>query len=126
MKGINQVFLLGRVGQPPELKILSTGKAVCTFSVATHRFVRDGEDFKEETDWIDVKVWDRQAEIAEQFIRKGDPVAIQGRLRTEAWVNADGQHRSRQYVYGRDLTLLPSGTRTEAPEAGADDQADGF
>ena len=67
MKGINQVFLLGRVGQPPELKILSTGKAVCTFSVATHRFVRDGEDFKEETDWIDVKVWDRQAEIAEQL-----------------------------------------------------------
>ncbi len=118
MKGINEVFVLGRVGQAPELRQLPSGKLVCTFSIATHRQVRDGDGFREETEWIDMKAWDRQAEIAEQHLCKGEPVVIQGRLYTEKWTSADGQPRSKRVVYVRQLTLLPSRPvmPTQAPD----------
>lgn len=107
MNGINEVYLLGRVGQPPEFKQLPSGNSVCTLNVATNSNHKQDDNEKKETEWSSVKLWARQAEIADQYVNKGDLVAILGRLKTERWEDAQGQPKSRTYVYARRLTLMP-------------------
>lgn len=115
MNGINEVYLLGRVGQPPEFKQLPSGNSVCTFNVATNSNHKQGDSEKNETEWSSVKLWARQAEIADQYVNKGDLVAILGRLKTERWEDALGQPKSRTYVYARRLTLMPRETNRSSP-----------
>jgi single-strand DNA-binding protein len=107
MKGINQVVILGNVGHQPEFKVLPSGKAVCTFSIAVNSRAGGSEATNSHTEWINIKTWDRQAEIAEQYVHAGDLVGIQGRMRTEKWTTADGEPRSKLYIYSHDLHLMP-------------------
>jgi hypothetical protein len=70
MNGINEVYLLGRVGQPPEFKQLPSGNSVCTFNVATNSHHKQDDNEKKETEWSSVKLWARQAEIADQYVNR--------------------------------------------------------
>ncbi len=82
---INKVFLYGNLGADPELRALPSGNQVCSFRIATtNRYKKDGEQ-KEFTEWHNIVMFGRQAEVAHQYLKKGRPVFIEGRLQTRSW-----------------------------------------
>ena len=113
MNSINTVFLLGRIGADPQIKTTSGGHSVCELNLATLRRFKDGGAWKEETDWLPVKLWRHNAELANQYLSKGDGVAIEGQLRKESWTTSEGDTRSKIYVHGHRMTFLPKGMRSE-------------
>jgi single-strand DNA-binding protein len=114
---LNKVFILGRVTADPQLRTIPSGQSVTTFGVATNRVwtAKDGKR-QEETEFHNVVVWGRQAEIATQFLRKGALVFIEGRLRTRSWQDKQGQsHKATEIICDRmQLGPRPAG----APAAG--------
>jgi single-strand DNA-binding protein len=121
MANLNRVFLIGNLTRDPEVRYTPKGTAVAEFGLAVNR-VYTGEDGekKEEVTFVDITLWARVAEIAEQYLKKGSPVFIEGRLQLDTWDDKQtGQKRSRMRVVGESLQLL--GTRpsnreeTEAP-----------
>ena len=91
---VNKVIILGRLGQDPELKYTSGGKAVCTFSVATSESWTDNTGKKQEkTEWHKVVVWDKLAELCNQYLAKGRQAFIEGKITTRSWDDKDGVKR---------------------------------
>jgi single-strand DNA-binding protein len=92
---LNKVFLAGRLTQDPELRYTPSGVAVTTLRMAVNTtfFPRDGEK-KEEVLYIDVVVWQKRAESCVEYLRKGSPLFIEGRLRSRRWETQDGQKRT--------------------------------
>ncbi len=105
----NKIIIVGNLGRDPELRYTPQGKAVCDFTVATTDRRRDqsGES-KDETTWFRVTFWDRQAEVASQYLSKGRQVYIEGRLRTREWTDKEGRTRISLEVTGTELQLLGS------------------
>jgi single-strand DNA-binding protein len=95
----NLQIILGNLGCEPEMRYTPQGKAVTTFSVASHFcFTRaDGQAVKE-TEWFNVQTWSKQAEICHQYLKKGSTVLVLGRTKTESWTGEDQQKRSRKIV----------------------------
>ena len=87
MASVNRVTLIGNLGKDPELRFTPSGSAVCNLSVATSRKwkSRDSGELQEETEWHRVVIYDKQAEAAGQYLKKGRPVYIEGRLKTRKW-----------------------------------------
>ena len=91
MASVNKVILLGRLGGDPKFKQANGGIAICTFSVATSRRYKDRDgNRQEDTEWHNVTVFNRQAEVANQYLKKGSEVYIEGRLHTRTY-DKDGQ-----------------------------------
>ena len=114
MANLNRVLLIGNLTRDPELRYTPKGTAVTDFGLAVSRIYsgEDGEK-KEETTFVDVTLWARQAEIAGQYLKKGRPVFIEGRLQLDTWDDKQtGQKRSRLRVVGENIQLL--GSRPEA------------
>lgn len=110
MRGLNKVFLVGRVGNDPEVKNRK-GKSFSRLSVATHR-VRmnpDGEGKDEQTIWHSVFVWGKQGEICAQYLKKGAPVLIEGYLNSYTTKNEEGQTQWRHSINADRVDFLPSG-----------------
>ncbi len=108
MASVNKVIIIGNLGRDPEVRHLSSGTAVCSLAVATTRNWKDktsGEK-KEETEWHQVSLFDRLAEIAGEYLKKGSPVYIEGRLKTEKWQDKDGNDRYSTKIYAESLQLL--------------------
>ncbi|MDD3419604.1 MAG: single-stranded DNA-binding protein [Candidatus Gastranaerophilales bacterium] len=101
---INSVVLVGRAGQDPEMRYFESGKVKTTFSVAVSRWSKNGET----TDWFNIELWDKNAEVAGQYVKKGSLVAIDGRLAIDKWTGQDGQNRERALVRANNLRLLGS------------------
>src|SRR4051812_47312501 len=100
MAGLNKIILIGNLGRDPEMRYTPSGKAVTNFSLAVSRQSRgpDG-DSREETEWFNIDCWDRQAEIANQYLQKGRQVYVEGRVRLRSWDdNNTGEKRSRMEV----------------------------
>lgn len=114
MRGINRVFLVGHVGQDPELRTTANGRTLCDVSLATNRSTRDGESWKQVTDWHRVVFWEKQAEICGRFVRKGTPIGVEGELRLESWTDRSGMRRTRTKVVGTRLHLLGKPNREQA------------
>jgi single-strand DNA-binding protein len=96
MPTINRVELAGRLTRDPELRYIPTGAAVCTFGLAVSKFTKthDGER-REEVMFINVEVWEKTAEFVSQYIKKGNPVIVDGELRQREWEDKNtGQKRS--------------------------------
>jgi single-strand DNA-binding protein len=126
MRGINHVVLVGRAGQDPEPRTTANGRTLCQLSLATNRPVKNGDGWDSETDWHRVVLWERNAEIASQFVQKGSSVGIEGELRVSKWTDKDGVRRSRTEVHARRLHLLgKSRNSTGASAAESDSPADG-
>lgn len=90
-RDLNKVMLIGRLGKDPELKTTASGSAVCTFSVATNDDYKDKTgNIQKKTDWHNIVVWNKQAEIAAQYLKKGQQIFIEGKLQTRSW-EKDGQ-----------------------------------
>jgi single-strand DNA-binding protein len=108
MKTQNQVMLVGYVGRPPKITQTAQGDEVASFSVATHRAVRDGDGFKDVPEWHPVVAFPPHTKIVAQLLGKGDAVVIVGDLRQDRWRDPDGSPRSASKVIVRSLTVLPS------------------
>ena len=103
MGTINSVTLLGRLGKDPELRFTNGGASVCEFSVATDRGSR-GDD--KVTDWHKVIAWEKQAEVASKFLKKGSEVCVQGEVRYGKFKGKDGVERHTTEVKAHRLTLI--------------------
>ena len=108
MRGINQIFLLGRVGHEPEIKKTANEHSYLNLSVATNRSIRRDDKWEEVTDWHQVRTWDQSAELCMRIVEKGDPIAVEGHLRTDSWIDDQGEKRSRTYVYADRIHFLPN------------------
>lgn len=125
MKGLNQVQLIGNLGQDPEMKFTPNGKAVTQFSLATSRKYRKGEggDLVEETEWHSIVAWSKTAELCNQALNKGSAVAITGRINYQKWEDESGGKHSRTVIVAGDVIFLdkPNGKQDEIPEEQLDD-----
>jgi len=120
-KSVNRVTLLGNVGNPPETRTLTkSGTLLTTVSIATNDRFKQGDEWKDRTEWHSVLFYGRLAEIARDYLRKGSKVYVEGRLRTDSWEDDHQQKRWRTNIVAADLVLLdvrdsrPPETPTEA------------
>jgi single-strand DNA-binding protein len=108
MANLNRVFLIGNLTRDPEIRYTPKGTAVADIGMAMNRILSGEEgERREETTYVDVVLWGRLAEIAEQYLKKGRPVFIEGRLQLDSWDDKQtGQKRSRLRVVAEGLQLL--------------------
>jgi len=120
MANVNKVILIGNTTRDPELKYTPKGTPVTDLGLAINRYYTlDGGDKKEETTFVDVTLWGRQAEIANQYLKKGAPVYIEGRLQMDTWDDKQtGQKRSRLRVVAENLQLLGNRQGNRTPDSG--------
>lgn len=107
-RGINKVILIGHLGQDPELRAMPSGGSVANLRLATTESWRDkqtGEN-KEATEWHTVVLFGRTAEVAQQYLRKGSQVYIEGRLRTRKWQDKSGQDRYSTEIVANDMQMI--------------------
>ena len=109
-RGINKVILVGNLGGDPELRQTNNGTSVCNFNLATSFVRRNPEtgDTTETTEWHRVVLFKRLAEIADQYLKKGDQAYIEGRLSTRKWQDREGNDRWTTEVIGSELQMLGS------------------
>jgi len=121
-RSFNQVTLMGNLTRDPELRTTPNGQSVCSFSLALNRSYKgaDGE-WKEATDYVDIVAWGPLGERIEQYVTKGRPVLVSGRLQSRSW-EQEGQKRSKVEVVAQDVTFL--GGRGEAASSPSEDKAD--
>jgi single-strand DNA-binding protein len=105
---LNKVELIGRLGKDPEVKNLTNGSAVANFSVATSEKWKDKRsgEMQEKTEWHNIVVWDRLAEICNQYLTKGRLVYIEGSLQTREWDDQEGNKRRTTEIRARDMVML--------------------
>ena len=115
---VNKVILVGRLGRDPETRYTSGGQAVANFSVATDESYKDrnGERQKR-TEWHKIVVWGKQAEIAQQYLKKGSLVFIEGRIQSREWQDKEGQKRTSFEIVANNFRML--GGRAEGAAAAA-------
>ena len=118
MASVNKVIVLGNVGRDPEVRYTSDGKAVCNLSIATTRSWKDKSgERQEETEWHRVSLFDRLAEVAGEWVKKGKPVYIEGRLRTRKWQDKDGKDNYTTEIMADSMQLLGGRDEAEKPSA---------
>lgn len=116
----NRVILIGNLTRDPELRYTPNNTAVADFGLAVNRNYQDGSgDWQEETTFVDITVWGRQAENASQYLEKGNRVFLEGRLRLDQWETDSGESRSKHGVTAERLSFLDSegGPDAESGEA---------
>jgi single-strand DNA-binding protein len=115
---VNKVILVGRLGRDPETRFTSGGQAVANFSVATDETYKDrnGERQKR-TEWHKIVVWGKQAEIAQQYLKKGSLIFIEGRIQSREWQDKEGQKRTSFEIVATNFRML--GGRGDGMAAGA-------
>ena len=107
-RGINKVIIVGNLGQDPETRYMPSGAAVTNFTVATNESWKDKQtgEQKERTEWHRVAMFNRLAEIAAEYLRKGSQVYIEGKLRTRKWQGQDGQDRYTTEIIADEMQML--------------------
>jgi len=103
----NRVILVGNLTRDPEMRYTPQGTSVCTFGIAVNRRYKQGEEMKEETTFVNVVVFGKQADTCAQYLNKGRLVLVEGRLQERRWETEDGQQRSRHEVVAQTVRFLP-------------------
>jgi single-strand DNA-binding protein len=107
MASVNKVILLGHLGADPETRFLPSGEAVCNLRLATSESFKDKSGAKQEhTEWHRVSFFGKTAEIATEYLKKGSPVYVEGRIRTRKWTDKEGQERYSTEIVGDRMQLL--------------------
>lgn len=127
MAGVNKVILIGNLGKDPQLDYTPSGVARCRFSIATSEQYNDREGQRQErTEWHNIVFWNKLAEIAGEYLKKGRQVYVEGSIRTRQYQDQSGQTRYITEIIGRQMQMLggPAGQRDtegapppEAPES---------
>ena len=127
--GLNKVLIIGNLGSDPEIKYTSSGSAVANLSIATSERWKDrntGEQ-KEQVEWHRVVLFSRLAEIAEQYLKKGSKVFVEGKLQNRDWEDAEGKKRYTTEVIAREMTMLDSRSGSDnAPQPQSSGPEDNF
>lgn len=125
---INRVMLVGHLGGDPESRYTQSGTAVANFNVATNESRKNAEGgYQDHTEWHRCVLFGKSAETAAQYLKKGQMVYIEGRLRTRSWEDKDGNKRTTTEIQGDMFTMLgrradsPSGTPMSGPDSDSDD-----
>ena len=120
-QGINKVIIVGNLGQDPESRSFPDGGSVCNISVATSESWKDKQtgQQKESTEWHRIVFKNRLAEIAQQYLRKGSKVYIEGKLKTRKWTNQQGQDQYTTEVMASQMQMLDgkNDNQSAAPQA---------
>lgn len=114
MSSVNKVILVGRLGKDPEVRYIGENTAVANFSLATSETYKNRNGDKiESTEWHNVVVWRKLAEIAEKYLTKGKLIYVEGKLRTRSWDDKDGNKRYTTEVIADNFTML--GSKSDSP-----------
>jgi single-strand DNA-binding protein len=107
MAGVNKVILLGNLGSDPEIRHLDGGSMVARFNIATSESYtnRNGERV-DQTEWHRIELWDNLAKVAEQYLKKGNQVYVEGKIKTETWKDKDGAEKSGVRIRATSMTLV--------------------
>jgi single-strand DNA-binding protein len=107
MASLNKVMLIGNLGKDPEVRYTAGGTAVASFSIATtEKFKGKSGDWEEKTEWHNITLWARLAEIAGEYLSKGKTVYIEGRLQTRKWQDKEGKDRYTTEIVGEKMQML--------------------
>lgn len=108
MASVNKVILIGNLGRDPEVRYAPSGSAICNVTLATSRSWKDKNsgERQEETEWHRVVFYDRLAEIAGEYLKKGKSVYVEGRLKTRKWTDKDGAEKYTTEVIAQEMTML--------------------
>ena len=119
MASVNKAILIGNLGADPELRYTPSGAAVTSFNIATTEKWKnkDGQP-QEQTEWHRIVLWSRLAEIAKEYLRKGSPVYIEGRIQNRSYEDKDGIKRYVTEIVGQRMQLLGSRGEARANESG--------
>ncbi len=133
MASLNKVMLIGNLGKDPEVRYTASGTAVAGFSLATsERFKGKNGEWEDRTEWHNITLWGRLAEIAGEYLAKGKTVYIEGRLQTRKWQDRDGKDRYTTEIVGEKMQMLsgkgegggrPGGSRGESQEPSYEEPA---
>jgi single-strand DNA-binding protein len=107
MRGVNKVILIGNLGRDPEVRYTQSGSAVATLNIATSESWKDQSGQRQEkTEWHKVVVWQRLAEIAKEYLSKGQKVYIEGRIQTRSWDDREGNKRYTTEIVANQMLML--------------------
>jgi single-strand DNA-binding protein len=105
----NKIIVVGNLGRDPELRYTPQGTPVCNFSLASNERRKDkAGELQDITTWFKVTFWGRQAETASQYLTKGRPIYVEGRLRVEEWTDRDGKPRYTLEIHGTEMQFIGS------------------
>lgn len=118
---LNKVFIAGNLTRDPELRMTPGGTAVCDLGLASNRRYRKqgDEQFQEETCFVSITVWGRQAENCNQYLAKGRPVLVEGRLKYDQWTDQNGNARNKLTVVADRVHFMPKGGEGGASSGGS-------
>ena len=116
--GVNKVLIIGNLGSDPEIKYTKAGDPVANLSIATSESWKDKNsgDLQEKVEWHRVVMFSRLAEIAEQYLKKGSKVFVEGKLQTRKWQDQEGKDRYTTEVVAKEMTMLDSRSTSQAQE----------
>ena len=107
MASLNKVMLIGNLGKDPEVRYTTSGQGVASFSIATtEKYKNKSGDWEEKTEWHNIVLWGKLAEIAKDYLSKGKTVFIEGRLQTRKWQDKDGRDRYNTEIVGDRMQML--------------------
>ncbi|MHA7130598.1 single-stranded DNA-binding protein [Algoriphagus namhaensis] len=109
MAGVNKVILLGNLGADPEVKYLEGDNVVANISLATTESYKDRNGNRvDQTEWHDLELWGGQAKVAEQYLKKGMQIYVEGKIKTDTWQDDQGQNRKKVRIRVLSFTMLGS------------------
>jgi single-strand DNA-binding protein len=118
MAGVNKVILVGNLGADPEIRNLPSGSSVANFNIATSEsYTNKSGEKVTQTEWHRIECWEGLAKVAEQYLKKGNSVYIEGKIRTEEWQDKEGNTRYTTKIRAQNMTML--GGRNDSNGGGA-------
>ena len=110
MAGVNKVILIGNLGKDPEIRYLESGTAVANLTLATTERYKDRNGNQvENTEWHDLEMWEGLAKIAEQYLKKGSSIYVEGKIKTDSWQDDQGNKKYRTRIRVQQMTMLGGG-----------------
>ncbi len=118
MAAFNRVIIVGNLTRDPEYRTLASGQGVCRLGLATNRQFKNKQtgSMVQEVCYIDADVWGAQAESCRQYLHKGRPVLVEGRLKLESWEDQSGQKRTKHSIVAERVVFLSNGTTAETTD----------
>ena len=128
MASVNKVIIIGNLGRDPEVRYAASGAAICNVAIATSRSWKDktSGERQEETEWHRVVFYDRLAEIAGEYLKKGKSVYVEGRLKTRKWTDKDGAEKYTTEIIAQEMTMLGGREDGAGPRGGAGGEEGGY
>ena len=122
MASFNRVIIMGNLTRDPDYKQLASGQSVCRLGLASNRQFKNRQTgmMVQEVCFVDIDVWGPQADSCNQYLQKGRPILVEGRLKLDSWIDNEGQKRSKHSIVADRVTFLSGATQAEEGEAFAD------